>query len=80
MLARGSLVLLLAVVLVVIASCRKAGPPYGIDEAIRTFKVESGFHVEKFASEPMVESPVAMDIAPATSAAVPLSRTLVWDA
>ena len=53
---------LLAIALVTIAGCRKAGPPFGVDEAIRTFKVEPGFHVEKYASEPMVESPVAMDI------------------
>src|ERR1700683_3787049 len=44
------------------AGCRKSAPPYRIDEAIQTFKVESGFHVEKFASEPMVESPDAMDV------------------
>ena len=50
------------IMLVLLAGCRKAGPPYGVDEAIGTFKVESGFHVGKFASEPMVESPVAMDI------------------
>jgi len=49
-------------VLVEIVGCRKAGPPYSVDQAISTFKVEPGFHVEKYTSEPNVESPVAMDI------------------
>ncbi len=44
------------------AGCRKSAPPYSVDEALKIFKVESGFHVEKFASEPMVESPDAMDV------------------
>jgi len=58
-LAHGILAL---VVLVEIVGCRKAGPPYSVDQAISTFKVEPGFHVEKYTSEPNVESPVAMDI------------------
>ena len=52
---------LLALVLAFV-SCRKSVPPYSVDDALKTFKVESGFHVEKFASEPMVESPDAMDV------------------
>src|SRR5271154_6485164 len=46
----------------VLAGCHRSAPPYSVEEAIKTFKVESGFHVEKFASEPMVESPDAMDV------------------
>ncbi|HVP48532.1 MAG TPA: PVC-type heme-binding CxxCH protein [Bryobacteraceae bacterium] len=46
----------------ILTGCRKSGPPYSVDDALKTFKVESGFHVEKFVSEPAVESPVAMDI------------------
>ena len=46
----------------VFTGCRKSGPPYSVDDALKTFKVEPGFHVEKFVSEPAVESPVAMDI------------------
>jgi len=46
----------------VMSGCRKSGPPYSIDDALHTFKVENGFHVEKYAAEPNVESPVAMDI------------------
>ena len=59
---RYSAASLAALVLLITAGCRKAGPPFNVDEAIRTFKVESGFHIEKYTSEPNVESPVAMDI------------------
>src|SRR5690349_8683599 len=45
-----------------LTGCRKSGPPYGVADALKTFKVESGFHVEKFLSEPDVESPVAMEV------------------
>jgi len=45
-----------------LTGCRKSGPPYSVADALKTFKVESGFHVEKFLSEPDVESPVAMDV------------------
>jgi hypothetical protein len=44
-----------------LTACRKSGPPYSAEAALKTFKVESGFHVEKFLSEPDVVSPVAMD-------------------
>lgn len=44
-----------------ITGCRKSGPPYSAEDALKTFKVESGFHVEKFLAEPDVVSPVAMD-------------------
>ncbi|HXA06465.1 MAG TPA: PVC-type heme-binding CxxCH protein [Bryobacteraceae bacterium] len=54
-----SLALLLCVA--AITACRKSAPPYSAEDALRTFKVESGFHVEKFLSEPDVLSPVAMD-------------------
>jgi hypothetical protein len=47
---------------VAFAGCRKSGPPYTVADALKTFKVESGFHVEKFLSEPDVESPVAMEV------------------
>jgi putative membrane-bound dehydrogenase-like protein len=51
-----------ALVLLLLAGCRKSGPPYSATEALKTFKVEAGFHVEKFLSEPDVMSPVAMDV------------------
>jgi hypothetical protein len=28
-----------------LAGCRKSGPPYGVTDALKTFKVEPGFHV-----------------------------------
>jgi putative membrane-bound dehydrogenase-like protein len=45
-----------------LTGCRKSGPPYSAEDALTTFKVEAGFHVEKFLSEPDVVSPVAMDV------------------
>jgi len=54
----GFVVLLCAAAL---TGCRKSSPPYSAVDALKTFKVESGFHVEKFLSEPDVQSPVAMD-------------------
>src|SRR5690348_876236 len=44
------------------AGCRKSGPPYSAADALTTFKVESGFHVENVLAEPDVISPAAMDI------------------
>lgn len=34
--------------------------PLSPEEAMKTFKIEKGFHIELVASEPMIESPVAM--------------------
>src|SRR5436305_9385401 len=48
-------------VALLMTGCRKAGPPYSIDEELKTFKIEPGFHIDKFSSEPNVVSPVAMD-------------------
>src|SRR5436853_2818710 len=39
----------------------KAGPPYSQREALRTIRIDKGFHIEPFAAEPLIESPVAMD-------------------
>lgn len=38
------------------------GPPYEPAEALRHFRLEPGFRIELMASEPDVQSPVAMDI------------------
>src|SRR5438445_12424407 len=54
--------LLISLSVLALAGCRKSGPPYSVNDALKTFKVESGFHVEKFLSEPDVESPVAMEV------------------
>src|SRR5262249_27951138 len=45
-----------------LAGCGKSGPPYSVTDALKTFKLEPGFHVEKYLSEPDVESPVAMEV------------------
>ena len=42
-------------------SCRKSAPPYAVNDALKTFRIEPGFHIEKFVLEPVVVSPVAMD-------------------
>ncbi|PYU51687.1 MAG: dehydrogenase, partial [Acidobacteria bacterium] len=42
-------------------SRRSTGPPYSPEQALRTITVHSGFHLESFASEPLIASPVAMD-------------------
>jgi putative membrane-bound dehydrogenase-like protein len=36
-------------------------PPFSSREALRTITVQKGFHVEPFAAEPLIHSPVAMD-------------------
>src|SRR6266700_1920149 len=59
--------LLVAVVAVVVGvvvrtrSRRRPGPPYRPQEALNTIHIDKGFHVELFAAEPMIKSPVAMD-------------------
>ncbi len=55
---------LLALVLLQFISCSRkpeSGPPYPAESALETFRVEEGFRVELYASEPMVSCPVAMD-------------------
>src|SRR5580704_4528536 len=48
--------------LAVLCGCRKAAPPYSQADALKTFRVESGYHIEPFAAGPAVVSPVAMDV------------------
>jgi putative membrane-bound dehydrogenase-like protein len=60
--ARRTAACLIGFLTFVSAGCRKSGPPYSADDALNTFKIEFGYHVAKFAAEPDVESPVAMDI------------------
>ena len=38
------------------------GPPYSPDQALKTFRIVDGFQIEQFAAEPLVASPVAMDV------------------
>src|SRR5438132_3736146 len=49
-------------IIATLTSCGRTGPPYSPKEALQTIKVEKGFRVGLFASEPLISSPVAMDI------------------
>ncbi len=50
---------LLAVV--VLGGCADEKPPYSPDEALATFQIEQGFRIERFASEPDIADPVAIE-------------------
>jgi putative membrane-bound dehydrogenase-like protein len=47
--------------LVAALGCGRSGPPYSPADALKTFKIEPGFRIESFASEPDIRSPVAME-------------------
>src|SRR5262245_4449881 len=44
-----------------ISCSHSSGPPYSPQSALKTFKVEPGFRIELFASEPQISDPVAME-------------------
>ena len=45
-----------------LVSCaHSSGPPYSPQSALKTFKIEPGFHIELFVSEPQISDPVAME-------------------
>src|SRR5207245_10717829 len=50
-----------AVFLIVFGACRKPGPPHTAKEALKTFRLEAGFHIEPYITEPDIRSPVAME-------------------
>jgi putative membrane-bound dehydrogenase-like protein len=57
-LGRASLACALALVL----GCRRGGgPPYTAAESLKTVRLEAGFRIEAFVSEPAIASPVAME-------------------
>ena len=51
--------LLLAICL---STCPSPAPPYSPQQALETFQIEDGFHIEIFATEPDIRDPVAMEI------------------
>ena len=53
--------LTLLIVLLTLGGCTHAGPPYSPKQAVQTFKIEPGFRIESFVSEPDIRSPVAME-------------------
>jgi putative membrane-bound dehydrogenase-like protein len=48
-------------VVVWLCGCRSAAPPFRPRDALRTLRIEPGFHVETYVSEPDIRSPVAME-------------------
>lgn len=48
-------------VLLTLAGCARAGPPYSPKEALQTFTIEPGFRIEPYIAEPDIRSPVAME-------------------
>ena len=61
LLATSLLAVIVALAGLLLRSRRSMGPPYSPEQALRTITVHSGFHLESFASEPLIASPVAMD-------------------
>src|SRR5437016_4928133 len=59
--ARLQLTVSLLLLVLVLAGCRKSGPPLAPRDELKTLKVAGGYTVELVASEPDVVSPVAMD-------------------
>ncbi len=51
---------LLAAAVILVSGCRKSGPPYSTDEAMKRFQLAPGFRIELVAAEPEVASPVAL--------------------
>ena len=60
-LALSLLTVVVVLVSLVLRSRRLTGPPYSPEQALRTITVHNGFRVERFAAEPLITSPVAMD-------------------
>src|SRR4051812_22702030 len=52
---------ILLTLVLLLGACGRSGPPYSPDEALKTIRLEKGFRIEKFISEPAVTSPVAME-------------------
>lgn len=48
-------------VTLLVACSRSSGPPYSPKQALQTFKIEPGFRIELFVSEPQISDPVAME-------------------
>src|SRR5262245_41252906 len=56
------LVLVLLLAATAVAQSAPSGPPYRPEESLRHFRLDPGFRIELVASEPDVQSPIAMDI------------------
>src|ERR1051325_1498064 len=60
-LALSVLTIVIALVGFVLRSRRPSGPPYSPAAALRTINISKGFRIEPFVTEPLINSPVAMD-------------------
>src|SRR5579872_1592164 len=49
------------VLLIGLGACSKPGPPFAVKDALKTFRIEPGFRIEPYATEPDIHSPSAMD-------------------
>src|SRR5689334_1120698 len=54
-------VLAFLTVIVLFGGCSKSGPPYRPKDALKTLKIEPGFRIEQYVTEPDIRSPVAME-------------------
>ena len=45
---------ILRTLVLLFSACGRSGPPYGPDEALKTIRVEKGFRIETFATEPAI--------------------------
>ena len=52
----------LVVALAALAESSPAGPPYAPADTLSRFRLDRGFRIELMASEPDIQSPIAMDI------------------
>jgi putative membrane-bound dehydrogenase-like protein len=44
------------------AGCGSSGPPYEPKDALKTFRIEPGFRIDPYITEPDIRSPVAMEV------------------
>ena len=49
-------------VVCLLSACGRSGPPFSPKDALQTFRLEAGFRIEPFLTEPDIRSPVAMEI------------------
>ncbi|MFN7939808.1 MAG: PVC-type heme-binding CxxCH protein [Bryobacteraceae bacterium] len=54
--------LALLVLVCTLVSCRRNAPPFSPQDSLGKLRIEAGYRIETFATEPLVASPVAMDI------------------
>ena len=49
------------IMLLLAGGCSRSGPPHSPADALKTFRIEPGFRIESYVSEPDIRSPVAME-------------------